>query len=266
MKITRAIIPAAGLGTRLRPLTNLMPKEMLPLGGQVVLQHVIHECDRAGLDSILVVINRQKTALFPVAEETPGPSDEITGVPERQVYFANQEKQGGLAHALLHGEKFAGDQHFAVALGDTVIHGGQGDLLARMIDQHLRHGAAATIAVQQIHDDTISRYGVVDPEGAPEDSFKVRAIIEKPAAAEAPSRFAVTARYILSPAVFAACRDARASSRGEIELTRVLTLMAREGAAVLAVPLGPDEQRLDVGNLESYSAAFSKLTPGNLGE
>src|SRR5437763_1937896 len=108
MKIRKAIIPAGGLGTRLAPLTHLMPKEMLPLGNRVVLQHVVEECDRAGLDTLLVVLNRRKTALFAVGEETPCPADPVTGIAARQVYFANQAQQGGLAHALLHGEAFVG--------------------------------------------------------------------------------------------------------------------------------------------------------------
>src|SRR5688500_8991422 len=111
--IRKVIIPAAGFGTRLAPLTGLMPKEMLPLGGKVVLQHVLEECDAAGLDTVLVVINRRKTALFPIGEETPCPVDPVTGVPTRSVYFANQVEQEGLAHALLHGEAFVGSDPFA---------------------------------------------------------------------------------------------------------------------------------------------------------
>src|SRR3954468_11217156 len=103
MNIRKVVIPAAGFGTRLAPLTQLMPKEMLPLGGKAVLQYVLEECDAAGLDTALGVLNRRKTALFPVGEETPSPVDPITGIPTRQVYFANQIQQGGLAHALLHG-------------------------------------------------------------------------------------------------------------------------------------------------------------------
>src|SRR5688500_14882626 len=133
-----------------------MPKEMLPLGGKVVLQYVLEECDAAGLDTQLLVLNRRKTALFAVGEETPCPTDPLTGLPVRNLYFANQAEQGGLAHAMLHGEAFVGDDPFAVALGDTIIHGGERSLLARMAAAHQEHGAAATVAAQVIPDERIS--------------------------------------------------------------------------------------------------------------
>src|SRR5688572_21282717 len=197
--IRKVIIPAAGFGTRLAPLTHLMPKEMLPVGGKVVLQHVLEECDAAGLDTVLVVLNRRKTALFAVGEETPCPADAVTGVPTRSVYFANQVEQGGLAHALLHGEAFVGGDSFAVALGDSIVHGGERSLLGRMIAAHREHGAAATVAAQAVPDESISRYGVFEPEGEIGEVFRVRRIVEKPRPEEAPSRLAVTARYVFSP-------------------------------------------------------------------
>src|SRR5262249_54449126 len=155
------------------PLTHLMPKEMLPLGRKVVLQYVLEECDAAGLDALLVVLNRRKAELFPVAEETPCAEDPATGVPARSVYFANQEKQGGLAHALLHGEAFAGGAPFAVLLGDTIIHGGERSLLSRLIEAHVEHGAAATVAAQVVPAERISRYGVFEPDGPIGEVFRV---------------------------------------------------------------------------------------------
>lgn len=259
--VRKVVIPAGGLGTRLAPLTHLMPKEMLPLGSRVVLQHVLAECDQAGLDTMLVVLNRRKTALFPVGEETPCPVDPATGVPLRQVYFANQAVQGGLAHALLHAEAFTGRDPFAVALGDTVIHGGEGSLLGRMIAAHLRHGAAATVAAQFLPGPELSRYGVFEPEGeARSDApFRVRRIVEKPAAEAAPSRYAVTARYVFSPAIYAACRHCAGRSGAEIQLTEAISTLAAAGETVLAVPLEPGRRRLDIGNPRSYAEAFALL-------
>lgn len=256
MTIRKAIIPAAGFGTRLAPLTHLMPKEMLPLGGKVVLQYVLEECDAAGLDTLLVVLNRRKTTLFPISEETPSPADPATGVPTRSVYFANQEKQGGLAHALLHGEAFVGEEPFAVALGDSIIHGGERSLLARMVAAHLEHGAAATVAAQVVPDERISRYGVFDPSGEIGDVTRVRGIVEKPAPGAAPSNLAVTARYVFSPEIFRACREVGPSADGEIDLTRAMTWLAEQGRPVLAVRLDPDQRRLDIGNPQSYAEAF----------
>lgn len=259
MKIRKAILPAGGLGTRLAPLTHLMPKEMLPLGGKVVLQYVLEECDAAGLDTLLVVLNRRKTALFAVGEETPCPKDPVTGIAARQVYFANQADQGGLAHAMLHGEAFVGNEPFVVALGDTIIHGGEQSLLARMVAAHLEHGAAATVAAQVIPDERISRYGVLEPEGEPGEVFRVRRIVEKPRAEEAPSNLAITARYVFSPEIFRACRECSRNKNGEIELTEAMSLLAREGKPVIAVRLEPEQQRLDIGNPVSYAEAFRVL-------
>src|SRR5438067_5077186 len=107
--IRKAILPAAGLGTRLRPLTKVVPKELLPVGGKVVLQHVLEECEAAGIDQLLIVSNRRKTGLVDACEAIPPAEDPATRVPRRIVYLANQEQQLGLAHAILHGEVFAGD-------------------------------------------------------------------------------------------------------------------------------------------------------------
>ncbi|MCC2671572.1 MAG: UDP-glucose pyrophosphorylase [Armatimonadetes bacterium] len=260
--IRKVIIPAGGLGTRLRPLTHLMPKEMLPLGGKVVLQYVLEECDAAGLDTPLLVLNRHKTALFAVGEETPSPRDPVTGLQSRNLYFANQAEQGGLAHAMLHGEAFVGSEPFAVALGDTIIHGGERSLLKRMVEAHLEHGAAATVAAQVIPDERISRYGVFEPwdrEVEPGDVFRVRRIVEKPKAEEAPSNLAITARYVFSPVIFEACRKCGPNAQGEIELTQAMTWLAEQGQRVQAVRLDPDQSRLDIGNPQSYAEAFRLL-------
>ncbi len=259
MRIRKAILPAGGLGTRLRPLTHLMPKEMLPLGGQVVLQYVLQECDAAGLDTLLVVLNRNKTALFPVSQETPCPRDPVTGIPSRNVYFANQEEQGGLAHAMLHGEAFVGSDPFAVALGDTVIHGGERSLLGRLVEAHLENGAAATVAAQVIDGPAISRYGVFDPVGEPGEVFSVRRIVEKPKREEAPSNLAITARYVFSPIIFQACRECRRNAAGEIELTEAMTWLSERGHRIQGVRMDPGQSRLDIGNPQSYADAFQKV-------
>jgi UTP--glucose-1-phosphate uridylyltransferase len=258
--IRKVIIPAGGLGTRLAPLTHLMPKEMLPVGGKVVLQHVLEECDAAGLDTVLVVLNRRKTALFPVGEETPCPTDPVTGVPARSVYFANQAQQGGLAHALLHAEAFTGHDPFAVALGDSIIHGGERSLLQRMIAAHLENGAAATIAAQAVPEERLSRYGVFEPDGPTGEVFRVRRIIEKPRPEDAPSNLAITGRYVFSPEIFRACRESPRTGSGEIDLTEAMTWLARQGRTVLGVRLEPGQQRLDIGNPESYGEAFRLLS------
>ncbi|MBM3459676.1 MAG: hypothetical protein FJX77_14230 [Armatimonadetes bacterium] len=169
-------------------------------------------------------------------------------------------EQGGLAHALLHGEAFVGEDPFVVALGDTVIHGGAESLLGRMIQAHLSHGAAATIAAQTIPGPEISRYGVLAPaEPHPGEVFRVRGIVEKPKRSEAPSDLAITARYVFSPEIFRACRECGPNADGEIELTQAMTWLAENGRTVLGVRLEAGQARLDIGNPQSYSEAFQKV-------
>ena len=237
-----------------------MPKEMLPLGNRVVLQYVLDECDAAGLDTLLLVLNRRKTALVAVGEETPCEADPVTGIPKRSLYFANQTTQGGLAHAILHGEAFVGQEHFAVLLGDSIVHGGEESLLAGMIAAHREHNAAATVAVQVVPGDRISRYGVLDPEGTPGEVFRVRGIVEKPKPEAAPSDLAITARYVFSPEIFQACRECGTNADGEIELTEAMSWLARQGRTVLGVRLLPGQSRLDIGNPQSYAEAFQLLS------
>src|SRR5437763_15285288 len=104
--IRKAILPAGGMGTRLRPLTHVIPKELLPVGGKLVLQYVLEECEAAGVRQFLLVTHRHKPGLIDACEALPPPTDPLTRVPERTVYLANQEEQLGLAHAVLHGEAF----------------------------------------------------------------------------------------------------------------------------------------------------------------
>ncbi len=257
-RIRKAILPAGGLGTRLRPLTRVMPKELLPVGGKVVLQYVIEECAAAGIDQLLVVGNRRKPGLMDAAAALEPPDDPDTQVPLRTVYFASQEKQLGLAHAVLHGEAFAGEEPFVVALGDTILDGGDDSLLARMIAVHQEAGAAATIATEPVAPERVSRYGILEPEGELGEVFRVRGVVEKPRPEEAPSRQAIAARYVFTPEIFAACRAVRPNPEGEIELTEAMSWLARQGRPVMAVNLLPGQQRLDIGSPESYFAAFAR--------
>jgi UTP--glucose-1-phosphate uridylyltransferase len=261
-RVRKAILPAAGLGTRLQPLSHILPKELLPVGRKVVLQYVLEECDAAGLDQLLVVGSRRKPGLADAAAATPAAVDPVTQVPRRAVYFASQEQPLGLAHALLHGEAFVGRESFAVALADTILDGGDSSLLARLITAHLEHGAAATIATEEVDLARVPHYGILEPEGEVGPVFRVRRIVEKPAPAAAPSRQAVAARYVFTAEIFAACRAVPRNAAGEIELTEAISWLAHQGRPVVAVNLAAGEERLDIGNLASYSAAFLRKAIG----
>jgi UTP--glucose-1-phosphate uridylyltransferase len=270
--IRKVVLPAAGHGTRLRPLTSFIPKEMLPLGSRLVLHHVLAECRLAGLDRILAVVSRAKGALVEAMEGIL--AEEAGSAIFPQVHYVYQRVQGGLGHAVMHAETFAGSDAFAVALADTVIAGEKGacGLLARLIEAHEAEGAVATIAVEEVETARVSRYGIVRPKGArsapsrPGERFRIVDLVEKPSPAEAPSNLAIAARYVLSPEIFEALRHTaaqplpgRESAPRELQITDAIAALARAGRPVVGVRLAPEEKRFDIGNPRSYREAFERL-------
>lgn len=281
-RIRKVVLPAAGLGMRLRPLTAALPKEMLPVGRRLVIQHVLEECDAAGLDRVLAVISRRKLALLEALESEDAPLDEWQ-MPRRLVYTIFQRLQGGLGHAILHAEGFAAGKSLAVALPDTLVIGGKAPILARLVAIHQKAGAAATIAAEEVPLERVSRYGILAPAAggaahsdplvpgatiphpkartgepeidAPSGVFRVADVVEKPAPGAAPSRLAISARYVFSSAIFPALRRLRPGANGELQLTDAIGDLVRQGLPVLGVRLGPGERRLDIGSFDSYREA-----------
>jgi UTP--glucose-1-phosphate uridylyltransferase len=304
-RVRKVVLPAAGLGTRLRPLTAALPKEMLPVGRRLVIQHVLDECEAAGLDRVLAVISRRKMALLDALEPEDVPLDEQQ-MPRRLVYTILQRVQGGLGHAILHAEGFAAGESFAVALPDTLVVGCEEPVLARLVRIHQAEGAAATIAVEEVAPERACRYGIMAPADGPTkdqhggtetrrgqeetesgkhgpaelspsssssswgrvsvspclrvDIFRVADVVEKPAPGTEPSRLAISARYVFSPAIFPALRRLKPGAKGEIQLTDAIRDLARQGLPVLGVRLGTGERRLDIGSFDSYREAVEEVT------
>ncbi|HEX4110719.1 MAG TPA: UTP--glucose-1-phosphate uridylyltransferase [Solirubrobacteraceae bacterium] len=258
MSITDAVIPVAGLGTRLLPATKSQPKEMLPLVDRPVVQRVVEELAAAGVRRVLLVTGRRKRAIedhFDVDPELEAALPAGTVLDPRaglEVYYTRQPRPLGLGDALRCAATFAGDRPVVVALGDTVI---TGEVVRRMIGAQARSGADAVLAVEEVSPDAVSRYGIVS---AGEDG-EVSAVVEKPDPAHAPGRLAVAARYVLGPAVFAALRDAPPDARGEVQVADALRAVIAGGGRVLAERLVPGERRLDIGSVESYCSAFVEL-------
>lgn len=264
--IRKAVLPAAGHGTRLKPLTRFIPKEMLPVGDRLVLHQVLAECRAAGLDRLLAIVSRAKGMLVEALETITG--EEAGEGLYPQVYHVYQRVQGGLGHAVMHAETFAGGDSFAVVLADTIIAArhSRAPLLTRLLAAHEAHEAAATVAVEAVPRERIARYGIVRPEGelTPDRPFRIVDLLEKPAPEEAPSNLAISARYVFSPEIFDALRTTRprpvpgrqSAGSGEVQLTDAIAALARAGRTVLGVPLAPDERRLDIGTPESYADAL----------
>ena len=270
--IVKVVVPVAGMGTRLLPATKSQPKEMLPVGRRPVVQYVVEELQAAGLRQILFVTGRKKTAIEDHFDTDPELVRLLSSgggytlleelaytETEARFYYTRQSEPRGLADAVYHGREFVGQDHFVVALGDSIIKNSNGgSFLHKMIDAHLASGAACTVAVEEVDPDAAYRYGIVKPaEGQGDaDDFAVDDLIEKPQPGMAPSNLAIAARYVFSPLIFDAISRTAPDRKGELQLTDSIRLLIQLGHHVRAVRLRQDERRYDIGNFESYFKAF----------
>jgi len=272
--VTKAIVPVAGLGTRLLPATKSMPKEMLPVGRKPVVQYVAEELEAADVRQILLVTGRRKQAIEDHFDADP----ELTAALQRagnerlledlaytnsetRFFYTRQAEPRGLGDAVLYGAEFAGSDPCVVSLGDSIITGErEGATLRALIAGHAASGACATILVEDVAPDDVYRYGIVAPAAAaeppPGEPFRLRDIVEKPRVGAAPSRLAVAARYVFNPDIFEALRQTSMDTRGELQLTDAIRLLIHWGRPVYAWRLRPGERRYDIGNFESYFRAF----------
>jgi len=246
---------------------------MLPVGRKPVVQYVVEEAEQAGLREILFVTGRKKTSIEDhfdrdvelVRKLASGGRSELVeelAYEEMDVsfFYVRQSTEAGQADAIRQARDFVGEEHFVVAHGDTIIESRAGEpLLGRMMRVHLETGAGATVAVEQVPEEEIHRYGIVKPAGEVAESggsFPIEDLVAKPTAKEAPSRWAVASRYVLAPGIFEAIDRTVPAADGELYLTDSLRLLLRQGGKVVCVTLGPEEHRYDIGNFESYFRAF----------
>ena len=267
--IQSAIVPVAGLGTRLLPATKSQPKEMLPVAQKPIVQYVVEELVSAGIHRILFVTGRGKTSIENHFDHDPELSRQLTlneknglwrtldfeQLPVHYLY-TRQRQQRGLGDAILCGENFAGDEPFLVALGDSIIglHG-RSTICRRMSEVYAAERPGAVIAVEEVARDLTSLYGVVDPESSG-SVFGIRDLVEKPSPERAPSNLAIAGRYIFAPQIFQMIRGVEPDARGEIQLTDAIRMLARSGQRVIGMKLEPDERRYDIGNFRSYFETF----------
>ena len=273
MDIDIAVVPVAGLGTRLLPATKSQPKEMLPVGRKPVVQYVVEELTRVGMKRVLFITGPGKASIenhFDLNGELiqtlreSGKEDLLEELEyERasvQYFYTRQRQLLGLGHAVLCARSFVGTQPFVVALGDSIIgmHA-ESDVVQRMRQCYLAHDAAAVIAFEEVAPHEVSQYGIAQPKtdrGSCGDLFEIADLIEKPSPQEAPSNLAIAARYVLSPAIFDALARTRRGKGGEIQLTDAIRAVIRDGGKAYGVCLKPGERRYDIGNFEAYFEAF----------
>ncbi len=264
--MTKAVIPAAGLGTRFLPATKATPKEMLPVVDKPAIQYVVEEAVAAGLDDVLLITGRNKRSLedhfdraleLEAALEAKGDEERLRRVQKSQVladiHYVRQGDALGLGHAVLCAARHVGDQRFAVLLGDDLIDS-RDPLLPSMLDVQRRHGGSV-IALIEVDRDKVHLYGCAAVSGDPAGEFvDVTDLIEKPDVEEAPSNLAIIGRYVLDPAVFDALRDTKPGRGGEIQLTDALKMLittpANEGGGMRAVVFRG--RRYDTGDRLDY--------------
>jgi len=271
-KINIAVVPVAGMGTRLLPATKSQPKEMLPVGRKPVVQYVVEELDRVGVNRLLFITGSGKSSienhfdLNPELTQTlreDGKEDllsELSFIRAPMQYFYTRQRQLlGLGHAVLCSETFVGDQPFVVALGDSIIGlNAKSRIVDRMIDCYFEKKADAVIAFEEVPPEDVFQYGIADPKSNG-DIFEINDLIEKPAVGEAPSNLAIAARYVLSPAIFDALKETKPGVGDEIQLTDAIRLLLQNGGKLYGVRLNKDEKRYDIGNFGSYFQAFTEF-------
>lgn len=264
MTVRKAVIPAAGLGTRFLPATKAQPKEMLPIVDKPTIQYIVEEAARSGIEDIIIITGRTKKAI----EDHFDRSIELEYELERtrkdemlltvreisdlaNIHYIRQKEARGLGHAVYCASSFIGSEPFAVLLGDDVIHS-KTPALRQLIDLHEQTGASI-LGVQRVPEDQVSRYGIVRPDGEIKNGYcKVKELVEKPTPKTAPSNIAIMGRYIIDPAIFPILRDTAPGAINEIQLTDGLNTLAKSHAIYACEFEG---QRYDVGDKMGFLAA-----------
>lgn len=229
-KVRKAIIPAAGLGTRFLPVTKAMPKEMLPIVDKPTIQYIVEEAMASGIEDIIIVTGKGKRAIEDHFDNAPELEDNLREKGKfdllekvqyssnlANIYYIRQKEPKGLGHAVWCARHFIGDEPFAVLLGDDIV---QSDTpcLKQLIDQY-EETYSSIIGVQQVPDEETSRYGIIDPISQEGRRYEVQNFVEKPAPGTAPSNLAILGRYILTPEIFEILDKQEIGAGGEIQLT-----------------------------------------------
>ncbi|WP_054742705.1 UTP--glucose-1-phosphate uridylyltransferase GalU [Cellulosilyticum ruminicola] len=262
-RIKKAIIPAAGLGTRFLPATKAQPKEMLPIVDKPTIQYIVEEAVASGIEDIIIVTGRTKKSIedhfdksveLEMELEKHG-KDDLLEIARSvsdiaNLYYIRQKEPKGLGHAILTARTFIGDEPFAVLLGDDVITS-EKPALQQMIEKYEEYGSSI-LGVQTVAYSEVSKYGIVDGHQIGERMFTVNDMVEKPKAEEAPSNVAVLGRYIINPTIFKHLEKQEIGAGGEIQLTDALCKLAKEEPMYAYDFVG---KRYDVGNKMGFLQA-----------
>ncbi len=263
MNVRKAIIPAAGLGTRFLPATKAQPKEMLAIVDKPTIQYIIEEAVASGIQDIIIVTGRNKRSIEDhfdrsIELELELEKNEKTEMLEMvrkisdmaNIHYIRQKEPRGLGHAILTARHFVGNEPFAVLLGDDVVVSKQ-PCLGQMIDVYNEY-KTSVLGVQRVAHEVVNKYGIVDCKVIDERVYKVRDLVEKPPIEKAPSDIAILGRYIITPSIFSYLETQDAGAGGEIQLTDALRRMAKDEAMYVYDFKG---HRYDVGTKSGFIQA-----------
>ena len=261
--VRKAVIPAAGMGTRFLPATKAQPKEMLPIVDKPAIQYIIEEAIQSGIEEILIITGRNKRAIedhfdrsveLELTLKAQGKYDLLSLIEEISdvtIHYVRQKEANGLGHAVLCAKQFVGNEPFAVLLGDDII---DADVpcLKQMMSVY-EDSPGTILGVQEVPRDKVCNYGIVSPVAVKHNLWQVADLVEKPAVADAPSRLAVLGRYILQPEIFDILEKTPPGKGGEIQLTDAIRTLAVEKNSVYAYNF--NGRRYDVGDKQGYLEA-----------
>jgi len=258
----KAVIPAAGSGTRLLPATKSQAKEMLLVGRKPVIQHIVEEIQKAGINKILIITNQKKRALedhldphlkhFSQLQDT---NDDI------EFFYTRQSQPKGLADAISKAETFVNNEPFVVCLGDSIIQSKPtNNVLENLIDTHMINQANVSILFEEVEFESVVKYGIAAPELEKGRTFSIADIVEKPSVEEAPSNLAVAARYVFSPEIFDYIRQTKPGRNNEIQITDSIHLALQNRDRIFGLKLDHGEKRFDIGNYRAYFEAFFRFS------
>lgn len=261
-KVRKAIIPAAGLGTRFLPATKAQPKEMLPIVDKPAIQYIIEEAIASGIEEILIITGRNKRSIedhFDKSVELENQLKEqgkydllglIEEISQVDIHYIRQKEAKGLGHAVLCAKQFVGNEPFAVMLGDDIVDA-EVPCLRQLIDVY-DDCQGTVLGVQEVAKDKVSSYGIINPKKVKENIWQAVDLIEKPSVEEAPSQLAVLGRYILEPEIFALLEKTEPGRGNEIQLTDAICKLAHEKPVYAYNFSG---RRYDIGDKQGYLEA-----------
>jgi len=248
--ISKAVIPAAGLGTRMYPISKYLPKPMLPLGKKPVLQHIVEELEEVGIDEIAIVARTEHQAIFGYFDDHPA------------ITIVEDNTASGPGGAILKTEEFVDGEDFMVVFSDAPIQGkGRAKHLKKLIGSKYKYEAKAALSIYRIPKEEVSSRGVVtfveqEPSG---EVVKLNDMLEKPPKSTVESRWASACRYILDADIIQALRGVK-TEKGERQLTPAIRQMLHQGHSMVGLPIPKDLHRYDTGNFEGYFEAFNDFT------